>query len=201
MKTIALILVSLFLLMAPARAAEDLMAIYKTYAGDTNVTLSKAHRSQTELAEWLSDTTASALAFVPGKTTEKLLALRPLFSEAGYKNYIDFLTAMGFAPAIESKSLMLNGIVDSAPLLIAQGNSTGRYAWAYEVPVVLSTNGKPGEPPVSKSVTLRIQFGRSAKGAPPHGLLIESWQVLNNAPPAATTPPPQESGGQPVLIP
>ncbi|NBX65474.1 MAG: hypothetical protein EBQ96_00540 [Proteobacteria bacterium] len=183
-----------------ARAAEDLMAIYKTYDGDTHVTLDKAHRSHAELAEWISDAAAGVLAFTPGKTSEKLLEIRPLFSESGYKAYIDFMTSMGLAPAIENKTLSMMGIVDSAPLLIAQGASTGRYAWAYEVPVVLSINGKPGEAPVTRSVTLRIQFGRSAKGVPPHGVLIENWQMLTEAPPAAANAP-QESGGQPVLIP
>lgn len=201
MKYFLMMLCVLGLMAAPARAAEDLMAIYKTYEGDTNVGLDKAHRSQSELIEWLTETTASALAFAPGKTAEKLLVLRPLFSEAGYKAYTDFLTALGFGPALESKTLALGAIVDSAPLLIAQGNSTGRYAWAYEVPVVLSMPGKPGEPVASKSITLRIQFGRSAKGVPPHGVLIENWQLLNKAPAAAATPPPQESGGQPVILP
>ncbi len=196
MKTFTLLFALLILFVAPVKAAEDLMAIYQTYQGDSQMALDQPHRGVGELSDWISDVAADALVYVPGKSSEKLAALRPLFSDNGYKAYMDFMTAMGFATAIAGQTLSTSTIVNTAPLLIGQGASAGRYAWAFEVPVVVTMASVGAEPPVSKKVTLRIQFGRSAKAGGPHGVLIESWQEFKEE----ATPAP-EASGQPVTTP
>lgn len=197
MKKFILAFALMLIAATPARAAEDLMGMYQGYAADSNVALDKAHRGLNELSDWISDVAADALVFTPAKTAQKLAAIRPLFSEGGYTAYKAFLDKMGFADAIVNQTLNISAIVNREPLLIGQGASAGRYAWAFEVPVVLSVADKAGTQPVSKNVTLRIQFGRSAKGAPPHGLLIENWQETAEEPAADT----QEPSGQPAVIP
>ncbi|MBU6235944.1 MAG: DotI/IcmL family type IV secretion protein [Alphaproteobacteria bacterium] len=182
----------------PALAAEDLLGMYQGYAGDSQLALDQPHRSHAELEDWVSDTVASALTYSSGKTQQKIAELRPLFTEAGFKAYMDFLTSLGFAQDIQAQTLNLSAIVNNAPVLIGQGASSGRYAWAYEMPVVMST-GEPveGAPQVTKNVTIRLQIGRSAKGVEPHGLLVENW-VEKKEEPAATT---QDSSGQPAQTP
>ncbi len=181
-----------------ARAADDLLGMYQGYSGDTQVGIDQPHRSLSELADWISDTTANALLYVPGKTSQKLAAVRPLFSEQGYKAYTDFLAAQGYGPSVQAQTLSMSTIVNNAPLLIGQGASAGRYAWAFEVPVVMTVSTDPRVAPNSRKVVLRIQFGRSPQGAPPHGLLIENWQIFDEtAPQGAAT----QDGGQPAGTP
>lgn len=174
---ILLVMALVLVFAAPARA-EDLMSIYKSYEGDTQMALDHPHRGVSELGSWLSDTVADALQFSPNKANAKLSAIRPYFSDQGYKTYLAFLDQMGLSVALQKQTLNLTSVVNAAPLLIGQGASAGRYAWAYEMPVVLSAMPGPDADPLSKTVTLRIQIGRNAKAPGPNGVFIESWQTF-----------------------
>lgn len=179
-----LVLCFALLIATPAYAADDLLGMYQSYDGDSQAALTSPHRSASELGNWLSDTVADALMFNPKDATRKLAAVRTDFSEQGYKAYLAFLSDQGFSAALQNQTLQLSTIVNSTPLLIGQGASAGRFAWAFEVPVVM-TVGQSGVQPQSRNVTLRIQIGRSASGPAPNGVVVESWQVF------------QEGSGQP----
>lgn len=188
-KFLMLVFCSLFC-MSSAQAGDDLLNMYQGYAGDTQTSLDKAHRGVDEMGAWLSETVADALNFPAGSSNRKLSALRPQFSDQGYQSYVNFLADMGFADALQKQTLTLSSVVNSAPLLIGQGSSAGRYAWAYEMKVLLTANLAPGQPPVTRDTTVRIQVGRSAKGPAPNGVLIESWQEFKEAPPADSSGKP-----------
>ncbi len=177
----------------PAYAQEDLNSIYKGYSADTAL-MTQPHRGVNELGTWLSETAAGALQFRPGKANEKLTEIRPLFTEEGFKSYIEFLTYLGLYDAVQKQTLQMSSIINSAPLLIGQGASAGRYAWAYEMQATLSAAGPSGAEQ-SKAITLRIQIGRSPTANNPMGVLIESWQVFVDKPASAGTP---NAGGQPA---
>lgn len=187
MKTI--LLIALLFWSGPAFAGNDLLNMYKGYAGDTQMAPDRPHRSASELGAWLSDTVADALVFTPGTSAGKLSSIKTEFSDAGWKMYTDFLAAQGLSSALQTQTLNMSTIVNSTPLLIGQGASAGRYAWAYEMPVVLTAIAAPGQPAATREIILRVQVGRSPKGAAPHGVLIESWQEFRE--------PPAESGGKP----
>lgn len=170
----------------PAHAQEDLNSIYQGYTADT-ATLSQPHRGINELGVWLSETAAGALQFSRGKSAQKLTEIRPLFTEEGFRTYVEFMNTLGLSDALQKQTLQMSSIINSAPLLIGQGASAGRYAWAYEMQATLSAAGPSGAEQ-SKSVTLRIQIGRSPTAANPMGVLIESWQIFAE--------PPANAGGQ-----
>lgn len=185
MKTIFFIF-ALLMLVAPAKAQNELLGMYQGYTADSQLALDQPHRSHSELSGWISEVAADALIFIPMQNTQKLSALRPLFTDAGYKAYLDFLASMGFTDALQKQSLSLASIVKNEPTLIGQGASAGRYAWAFEMPMVMTSGN------ANKTAVVRIQFGRSAKGAAPHGLLIESWQEFKE---------PAQNSGQPATAP
>jgi hypothetical protein len=182
---------------APARAADDLLDIYKPYEADTQVPLTQAHRSLTELSEWLSDTVSNALVFTRGQNAKKLETLRSLFTESGYAAYINFLTAYDLNKDIAEEGLGLSSVVNTAPALIGQGANSTRYAWAFELPVVMTIAGTEGGQPISKKVTLRIQVGRAEAAPAPHQLLIENWQEYKPVPQTTS----QNTSGQPEQVP
>ncbi len=198
MKRTALVLtLATFLASSPLWAAEknDLLNMYQGYSGDSQLALDRPHRSASELSDWISETAANALLFTPGQSVTKLNQLRPLFTAQGYTSYLNFLASKGLIDPLKTQTLSLSTIVSNAPLLIGQGASAGRYAWAFEVPVVLSV----GRPATNTPAILRIQFGRAANGAKPHGLLIENWQEYNAE--AASGTQPAQDGGQPPTTP
>lgn len=189
---------SLFALLAvpaPIFAADDLMGMYQGYAADTNTPLDQPHRSHEELSQWVSETVADALIFTTGSVRPKLAQIRPEFSDAAWSGYMDFLKSTGYSDLLVSEKLSLNSIVKNEPVIVAQGSSAGRYAWVFEMPVVMTPPVPDGVVVESKTATLRMQIGRSAQGVPPHGLIIESWQVLPEPKPT------QESSGQPATAP
>jgi len=158
----------------PARPLDPaLLNLYVGPANDTLTDLNKAHRSEREIADWVSDIVATSLQFQAGQTNTKLLAVKPNFTDSGYKAYLTFLGSQPFAAALRDQTLSLNSAVNATPLLIGQGASGGRFAWAYEMPVIMTPKGQKS----LKPVTVRIQIGRNAKGAAPHGVLIENWTV------------------------
>jgi hypothetical protein len=190
-KFILLLIITFCLAGNPARAADNLLDMYKPYAADTQVPLTQAHRSLKELSEWLSDKVANTLVFTRGQNAKKLEDLRPLFTEAGYASYLNFLAAYDLNKDMATESLGLSSVVNTAPTLIGQGSNATRYAWAFELPVVMTIAGTEGTQAISKNVTLRIQIGR-AEGAPaPHNILIENWQDYKAPPKNTTTPAPE----------
>lgn len=151
---------------------QEILDLYVGPTGETLSSLSKAHRSVREISDWTFDAVADALDFKAGASNSKLLAVKPKFSEGGYKAYLAFLGAQPFAQALQAQQLSLSAIVNASPILIGQGATNGRYAWMFEMPIIMTANGVPGAPTV-----IRIQVGRNALGPEPHGVLIENWQV------------------------
>lgn len=185
-----LLIIAFMLCAAPSQAgsasSSDLLNMYQGYAADSLSKLDVPHRSPTELGVWLSDRVADALLFTPNNAAKKLVAIKPYFSEQGYKAYLAFMAAHGYADKLQAQTLTLSTIVNSEPMLIGQGASAGRYAWAFEMPIVVSGDGG------NKTIVMRIQVGRAAKGPAPMGVLIENWQEFKE--PAADTS--AESSGQ-----
>jgi hypothetical protein len=176
-----------FFISMPAHAAEDLNTLYQGYAADSQVALDQPHRSLSELGTWISDMVADALMLEPASASQKIITLKANFTDGGYQSYLAFLEQTGFAGALRSQSVSLSAVANGLPTLVNQGASGGRYAWLFEIPVILTAQTTSSEDPMTKPVTLRIQIGRAAKGAPPHGILIESWQIQPEAP-VTTTP-------------
>lgn len=179
--------VMMFLALPAAQAAEDLMGIYQGYAADTQLPLDQPHRSHGELSGWVSDVIADSLTFVPGQTNRKLADIKPRFTEAGFKAYLTFLGQLGFAEDVRQQSLKLGAIVNHEPSLVGQGASGGRYAWAFDVPIVMSTGDRDSTRQVTKTLNLIIQIGRSTDAPEPNGVFIENWTVKTT---------PQDNGGQ-----
>jgi len=185
------ILIAALLVTTPVYAgSSELLGMYKGYEADSQSALTQPHRSVTELGNWLSDRVADSLQFTPGKSVAKLNAIKPDFSEQGYAAYAAFLNGLGLTFSLQNQSLNLSTIVTAMPVLIGQGASAGRYAWMFELPVVITIGGST---PVTKEATLRLQVGRSAAATNAHGVLIENWTEFKVPPPAGAT---EESSGQ-----
>lgn len=189
------ILMAAMMISFSAHAGSDLLGMYKGYTGDSQTALTSPHRGIGELGTWLSDKVADDLQFSSGRATAKLTIIKADFSDAGYQSYLKFLNDMNFTFALRNQSLNLSSIVTSAPVLIGQGASRGRYAWLYEMPVVLTMGGQQ---PVSKETTIRVQLGRSAKATNDMGVLIESFSEYKdpNAAPGTDNGGGEESSGQ-----
>lgn len=184
-----LILGALMTFSFAAYAGSDLLNMYKGYEADTQSALTSPHRSATELGNWVSESVANALQFTPGNSVAKLNAIKPDFSEQGYAAYAAFLNSLNLTFALQNQSLTMTSIVTAMPVLIGQGASAGRYAWMFEMPVVITIGGKQ---PVSKEATLRVQIGRSAAATNANGVLIENWTEFKS-PDAGT----EQNSGQP----
>lgn len=179
MKRVAPFLFAFLILSIPhgARAggADDLLGVYTPYGstgdGGAGTPLDQPHLSQGEIAGWLSDAVADTLTFTPGHCAEKLADLKPRFSAQGYQDYIAFLGAYDLNNDIAEETLNMVGVVGAEPVPLGQGPQNGRYSWAFEMPVVLSILNPETRRTVTKNVTLRLQFSRTAPG-----LEIVRWQ-------------------------
>jgi len=158
---------------APSQPA-DLNGLFTPPTGDTQTDLRKAHRSHDELARWLTERVARLFTFSPGSTAQDLEQARRFFTPAAYQAYLAFLGQQPYADGLRQQAIQVTAVVNAEPLLIGQGASSQRYAWAFEMPVLVSFRPANDTIAEHKHMTLRIQIGRSASGDPQNSVLIES---------------------------
>lgn len=177
---------------APA-SASDLQNMYQGYKADTQTALDRPHRSHAELSRWLTEKLAALFTFTPGQVAQELQVNRAIFTDVGYQNYLALLGQMPFGAGLRAQNVKVMAVVNAEPLLIGQGSSAGRYAWAFELPLLITYTTQGNSVSEHKALTLRLQMGRAAKGDPVNGVLIETI--------AEYTEPRAEAGGQAATAP
>jgi hypothetical protein len=146
--------------------------------------LSKPHRTQREIGNWLGMKTSDLLTFKADTYQQYLRDIEPSFSQDGLTAYTAFLQEHTIMKVLGTGQYDITTIKQGEPLLLNEGAIDGRYRWLFEVPVMISyikrniTDYK-NVTPVNRTYTIRLQLGRvqdvSQDVSNEHGLLIESF--------------------------
>lgn len=145
------------------------------------VPLEEQHRTNAEIAEWLTEVISESLSFNADTYENVLRDSAQYFHQAGYDQYILFLQSGQVGETLRQGNLRMVNVVREAPFLLTKGSVDGRYKWLYEIPVLMSymrqgSSGYGGNAPVSREVVVNVQIGRY-DNVGPQGLLIESFEV------------------------
>lgn len=142
-----------------------------------NDAIGKAHRTRREMQIWLVENVSELMNLDKGNVKSIFREKRIYFTDAGYKQYQDYLKTDNMLADIEAGHVKLGTIVDQTPQALNDGLIGGKYRWLYDVPVIASVKPAQG-PAVNKKITLRIQLGRTMDEKNDDKIVIESWAVV-----------------------
>lgn len=142
--------------------------------------LSVPHRATKEISEWGVTQVSEVLTFEGGDYRTKLEQNKVFFDQAGYQQYLAFLTENNITKVLDSGKFHMRSFVRQTPLLLNEGPVDGRYRWLYEIPMMISymepnMAGYEEAEPVSQGMLLRIQIGRIKNADGTDGMAIETW--------------------------
>lgn len=144
--------------------------------------LSKPHRTNVQVSEWLTRALAEVLTIDPDPTLLKVHfgRLKTGMSTYAIQQFRAFLTEHTVLDALSENKMVLKGVVNEQPLLLNEGVVEGRYRWLYQVDTTLTfmpkgTTSMDNPDIAHQAFTFVIQVGRVKEGV--QGKAIETWQV------------------------
>ncbi len=147
-----------------------------------NVPLNLPHRSDKQIASWLTGTVADTLTFDKIDPQDDYNEIRKFFDDKGWQQFNDYLVESKVQAVLDSRRYSLRSFVEEPPLLINKGEVSGVYKWLYEVPVMVTYlaagqtkyDGAKQEP-VTQTIIVKLQIARTGNPDDGDGLVIESW--------------------------
>jgi hypothetical protein len=142
------------------------------------------HRSETQIAEWVTGAVANALTFEGLDAAADMQVKSAYFSPAGLKQFQAFLEEHKLTKATQSKQYVVRAFVNGAPDILNEGAVDKRYRWLVDAPIMISIMEaglddyrKAGQT-ASQEGKIQVQIGRVDKPLPsnPDGLVIETWK-------------------------
>ena len=165
---------------APDAAPADWTQYSNPYLGEQNQ-LANANRSTDEIITWTRSAVTEALTFTPENFNARATEIRPLFSDAGWNQYVAYLRDRGVIANIREKNFSLSTIVDGDISITGRGAVAGTYRWQIAAPLLMTFHAKnpSGDivPTAVGNYRLDLQVGRSAQTQSHDGMVIEGWAI------------------------
>ena len=157
-----------------------------------SIPLDQPHRSTRHVAEWLTQHVGNALILDKEKISKILTEVKPSFTEAAFKQYMNFGERTNIIPVVYhsennddkgTKEKTLSSYLKENPLLFSSGPMNDVYHWRYEMSMVLNlvegelTQYRNTESSQThKDIVLCITAIRVNNTENEDGLLIGKWQ-------------------------
>lgn len=169
---------------SPVSNGSKLMEIYDVERQEDIVPIDKPHRTTEQVATWVEDNIATVLNIDPVQWEAYQKKIAPQFDAYGFQEYQNYLKTSGIVDLLTTNHLRMNAIGDSSSVLLSQGALAGTYHWLYQMPVMLTyydqdtkTLKKQKVRAQNQKIMVRVQVGRTRKGADDNNLVIERWSV------------------------
>ena len=105
------------------------------------VPISEPYVAQETLLAWVTEAVTQAYTLDYVHYRKQLTAMRPNFSDEGFKNHLQALEAAGTLEAILQRRLVSQVVPTAPPVVVNQGVLADRYAWKIEMKLGLSYQG------------------------------------------------------------
>jgi hypothetical protein len=175
---------------AAATEASPLMKMYDDTSKKNSNTmdLAVAHRSEEQLAEWLTGVTTLALNISPQTWNEDIKKFAAGFSPYGLQEYKAYLDKTAMLTTLQTNNLRLQAITDGKPVLLKEASIDGVYHWLFNVPLLLTYYDQDTHKiekgqkvrQQTQRVTAQIQVGRIASKPDEIGVVVERWIIQSN---------------------
>ena len=147
-----------------------------------SIPLSKPHLLNSDIADWVMETTGSVMNFNTDDLAAELESRKPFFDANGHKLFYKFLHDKNMVKVIETSRYSVKSYVENTPLLLNEGVVKERYRWLFEVTIVVTymdrnikSYKKSKQKLITQRAMVKVQIGRipPKNGSP--GLQIEQW--------------------------
>ena len=160
----------------------DLYEKNKTKNGNTRDSVDERHRSDQQIAQWVTEKVANALSLKPGNIDKQFQNLQPSFTKSAYTDYRRSLRNYKLLPHVRNRNFHMKALVEDDPFLIEEGSEKGIYKWRFETPVLISFTDSGAtqagnRQAASQNVTVRMQITRKPGRAKGEGVVVERWQI------------------------
>jgi Type-IV b secretion system, inner-membrane complex component len=148
---------------------------------ENRIPLDQAHRSASEMAEWLTMSVSEVLTFKNANLNDVLEQNKKYFDANGQAQFVAFMNEKNMTKVLETGNFNMHPFVQQTPLVLNQGVVDGRYRWLFEVPVMVSylERGTKGytknTKPVNQEIVLTLQIGRTTDLSAGKDVVIERW--------------------------
>lgn len=160
----------------------DLNSLYKPYAENVKDDLSKPHRTQKEIGDWLTENVSNSLTLSLANMREDVNAIRPVFTTGAFRSYANFLKQTGYLPVMSNYKFDMTALTGTTPVFLDSGVYQGRYYWIYSVPVTIAFEKTPASAadiraPRPEEINVTVRVGRYSEQDAPEGahIKIEGW--------------------------
>lgn len=149
--------------------------------GLQSIAVDKPHRGDKELKNWIGAAVSEALTLNPQNLEETYDAVRPYFTQTGFRQYQEYLREAGILNNIQSNNYRMSLFMEQQSLLLNSTSVEGVYRWLYQIPVTLSftpsNSIRAGRDITNRKVMIRLQIKRVPNDVSEEGMQIESWTV------------------------
>lgn len=145
--------------------------------------LEKAHRTNKELQNWISQVISESLSFDRENSNQIFKDIEKYYTVSGQNQYQEYLKSAGILNSIQTNNYRMSVFVEEQPLLLNGTQMKGIYRWLYQLPVTISflprnSRSFVGQKDiVNRKINLRVQIRRVKLPDNPNAVQIESWTV------------------------
>lgn len=143
------------------------------------VALDQPYLSNADLLQWVSNAMPNAFTYDFNYYNEQLQKKSEYFTSNGWQVFLNQLNIYVNYSMMQTNKVFVTGVPNSAPTIINQGLSSGKYAWWVQMPIDLNYDGY--NPPMNRTLALQILVVRVPTLNNLNGVGIENVIVTNGA--------------------
>ena len=135
------------------------------------VPISEPYVAQETLLAWVTEAVTQAYTLDYVHYRKQLTAMRPNFSDEGFKHHLQALEAAGTLEAIIKRRLVSQVVPTAPPVVVNQGVLADRYAWKIEMKLGLSYQGASSQS-TPQALVAEVLVVRMPTHEVPRGLAV-----------------------------
>lgn len=137
------------------------------------VSLSEPNLSTPALMSWTAQAATEVMTFGFHDYRRRLQEASRNFTRVGWASFTTALEKSRIMETVEQNQQVVTAAPSSAPVLISEGMSNGRYQWQVELPMVITYQA--GSLTRADNLILTLLIVRVSKLESPNGVGIEQW--------------------------
>ncbi len=123
-----------------------------------------------DLSTWVANSVIEAYTFDFANWRTQLSRARNNFTPSGWKGFETALRDSGVLQTVREKKYVTSAVPTSAPVLVSQGMIQGRYAWKFQIPILVTYQSS--EKTVPQNLMIEVLVVRISETENPRGLGI-----------------------------
>ena len=127
-------------------------------------------QSQEMVLNWATQAVTKSYSMNFANYAQQLKDIEPSFNDAGWRGYQEALKASGYLDKMLSNQYATTAVPKSAPVVVAQGDLGGVWAWRLQIPLIVSY--KSASVSQTQDITVDVVVVRRPETENPSGLAI-----------------------------